>query len=60
MRVLVTGRGSIAQRHVRHLRELIPGVEIAIISGAGEIDPVFGLARCWVELMRALPGSLTP
>lgn len=42
MRVLVTGRGSIAKRHVRHLRELIPGVEIAVISGTGEIDPVFG------------------
>lgn len=45
MRVLVTGRGSIARRHVRHLRELIPGVEIAIISGTGEIDPVFGLCK---------------
>ncbi|MES2190298.1 MAG: Gfo/Idh/MocA family oxidoreductase [Pseudomonadota bacterium] len=42
MRVLVTGRGSIAKRHVCHLRVLIPGVDIAVISGTGEIDPVFG------------------
>lgn len=42
MRVLITGRGSIAKRHARHLRTLIPGAEIAVISGTGEIDPVFG------------------
>ena len=38
MRVLVTGRGSIAQRHVRHLRELLPNVVLAVISGTGEVD----------------------
>lgn len=41
MRVLVTGRGSIAKRHVRHLRELRPDVELAVVSGAGDVDPVF-------------------
>ena len=43
MRVLVTGRGSIAKRHVRHLRELVPDLTIAIVSRSGEIDPVFGV-----------------
>ena len=41
MRVLVTGRGSIAKRHVRHLRELRPDVEFSVVSGSGEVDPVF-------------------
>ena len=41
MRVLVTGRGSIAKRHVRHLRELRPDVDIAVISATGDVDPVF-------------------
>lgn len=41
MRVLVTGRGSIAQRHVRLLRELVPALELAIISSNGEVDAMF-------------------
>ncbi|MES2508727.1 MAG: Gfo/Idh/MocA family oxidoreductase [Pseudomonadota bacterium] len=41
MRVLVTGRGSIAKRHVRHLRALRPDVELAVVSASGEVDPVF-------------------
>lgn len=45
MRVLVTGRGSIAKRHVHHLRQLVPGVEVAVISRNGEVDPVFGLCK---------------
>lgn len=40
VRLLVTGRGSIAQRHVRHARELLPGVELAVVSATGELDPV--------------------
>lgn len=39
MRVLVTGRGSIAQRHVRHLRELLPDVVLAVVSSTGEVAP---------------------
>jgi predicted dehydrogenase len=42
VRVLLTGRGSIAQRHARHLRALIPGLELAVVSGSGEVDAVFG------------------
>lgn len=38
MRVLVTGRGSIAQRHVQHLRALLPDIAVAVISGTGEVD----------------------
>ena len=41
MRVLVTGRGSIAQRHVRHLRDFLPLVEIAVVSGQGQVDDDF-------------------
>lgn len=41
MRVLVTGRGSIAKRHARHLRELRPDVEFSVVSDSGEVDPVF-------------------
>ena len=38
MRVLVTGRGSIAQRHVRHLRALVPNAEVAVVSSNGQVD----------------------
>ena len=38
MRVLVTGRGSIAQRHVQHLRKLLPTLALAVISSSGEVD----------------------
>ncbi len=38
MRVLVTGRGSIAQRHARHLRVLLPDLALAVISSTGEVD----------------------
>ena len=46
MRVLVTGRGSIAQRHVRHLREQVPNLSLAVISSTGEVDA--GLLPCAV------------
>lgn len=41
MRILVTGRGSIAQRHARHLREMIPDLDLAIISSTGDVDACF-------------------
>lgn len=41
MRVLVTGRGSIAGRHVQHLRALIPELELAVVAG-GPVDERFG------------------
>lgn len=41
MRVLVTGRGSIAKRHARHLRELVPDLELAVVSSTGQVDVVF-------------------
>lgn len=56
MRVLVTGRGSIAQRHARHLRALLPDLALAVISSTGEVDSnllpctLFGnmqAALCW-------------
>ena len=43
MRVLVTGRGSIARRHVRHLRALVPGVAVGVVA-AGPLDE--GLGAC--------------
>lgn len=48
MRVLVTGRGSIAQRHVRHLRALRPGVRIGVVArgggGAAAFEPCDSLS----------------
>lgn len=41
MRVLLTGRGSIAKRHVRHLRALVPDLDLAVISSTGEVDNHF-------------------
>lgn len=41
LRVLVTGRGSIARRHVQHLRALVPGVVVAVVAG-GPLDESFG------------------
>lgn len=38
MRVLITGRGSIAQRHSRHLRKQWPQAELGIVAPGGEID----------------------
>ncbi len=43
MRVLVTGRGSIAQRHARHLRDAVPGVALGVLSQSTELG---GLAPC--------------
>lgn len=55
MRVLVTGRGSIAQRHVRHLRELRPDVTLGVFSHGKPADalapfewlPDWDSARAW-------------
>ncbi len=41
MRVLVTGRGSIAKRHARHLREQIPRLDLAVVSSTGVVDASF-------------------
>lgn len=38
LRVLVTGRGSIAQRHVRHLRLQRADAVLAVVSGTGQVD----------------------
>lgn len=38
LRVLVTGRGSIAQRHVRHLRQQRPDAVLGVVSGSGGVD----------------------
>ncbi|MCY1166836.1 MAG: Gfo/Idh/MocA family oxidoreductase [Pseudomonadota bacterium] len=54
MRVLVTGRGSIAQRHVRHLRELVPAVELAVISSTGEMDATFLPCASFSEMQTGL------
>ncbi|PJI96815.1 putative dehydrogenase [Acidovorax sp. 69] len=41
LRVLVTGRGSIAMRHVRHLRQQRPDVVLGVVSGTGQVDASF-------------------
>lgn len=38
LRILVTGRGSIAKRHVQHLRTLAPDAVVAIMAPTGEVD----------------------
>jgi len=60
MRVLLTGRGSIAQRHARHLRMLVPEAEVAVLSG-GEPGPDFGphaWLRSWKEVDRWSPQAV--
>lgn len=42
MRVLVTGRGSIAQRHVAHLRASRPDVRIGVVARGGPAAAAFG------------------
>lgn len=39
LRVLVTGRGSIARKHVEHLRAFVPEAVVAVVSGIGAVDP---------------------
>ena len=34
LRVLLTGAGSIGKRHAQNLRELVPGVELAMVCGS--------------------------
>ncbi|MEO7547357.1 MAG: Gfo/Idh/MocA family oxidoreductase [Ramlibacter sp.] len=39
MRVFITGRGSIAQRHAKYLREQLPQAELGVLAPAGEVAP---------------------
>lgn len=56
MRVLLTGRGSIAQRHARLLRQALPSVMLAVVSGAGAagLDPSFGPCQAVVDFAAGL------
>lgn len=61
MRLLVTGRGSIAQRHVRHWRERVPGGEIGVVSSQGRLDGALEGARVFGSLAQGLawqPGAV--
>ncbi len=53
-RILVTGRGSIALRHVRHLREELPEIELAVLSSTGEVDAGFQPCRVFLTLAQGL------
>ena len=53
-RILVTGRGSIALRHVRHLREELPGLELAVLSSTGEVDSGFQPCSVFMTLAQGL------
>ncbi len=53
-RILVTGRGSAALRHVRHLREEVPGHEVAVLSSTGEVDSGFQPCRVFATLAQGL------
>lgn len=54
MRVLVTGRGSIARRHVSHLRELVDNLELAVVAGMRTVDPEFGSCAVFPTMQAAL------
>lgn len=60
MRVLVTGRGSIAQRHVRHLRELRPDVALGVLSGGKPADALapFEWLPDWVAVKAWAPQAV--
>lgn len=38
LRVLITGRGSIARRHFRELRALVPVLAVAVVAAEGNVD----------------------
>jgi predicted dehydrogenase len=54
LRVLVTGRGSIARRHVQQLRLLAPDAAMAVLAPAGQVDET--LQPC--EILPDLPRGL--
>ena len=54
MRVLVTGRGSIAQRHARHLRALVPNLNLAVVSSTGDVDASFLPCTVFSNMQAAL------
>ncbi len=53
-RILVTGRGSIAMRHVRLLREELAGLELAVLSSTGEVDSDFLPCSVFTSLEQGL------
>ena len=61
MRVLITGRGSIAKRHVEHLHALTSDLELAVVSNTGELDTSFQpchIAANFAEGMAWLPDAV--
>ncbi|MDD2177164.1 Gfo/Idh/MocA family oxidoreductase [Acidovorax sp. D2M1] len=54
IRILVTGRGSIALRHVRCLRDELPGLELAVLSSTGEVDADFQPCSVFTTLSHGL------
>jgi predicted dehydrogenase len=61
MRVLVTGRGSIARRHVKHLRDEVPSVELGLVAGTQDVDRSFQpctLFSNFEEAMQWLPDAV--
>jgi predicted dehydrogenase len=41
VRVLLAGRGSIAQRHARMLREIAPAAQLVVVSSTGTVSDAF-------------------
>lgn len=54
LRILVTGRGSIARRHVRHLRVLRPEAAVAVVAHAGEVDVALQPCEIVADLAQGL------
>jgi predicted dehydrogenase len=54
LRILVTGRGSIAIRHVQQLRLLVPGAALAVVAPAGQADAALHPCDIVPDLARGL------
>lgn len=54
LRVLVTGRGSIARRHVAHLRMLLPDAAVGVISGGAAVDPSLQPCEVLADVVQGL------
>lgn len=54
LRMLVTGRGSIARRHVQQLRALRPDAAVAVVAAGGEVDAALQPCEIVADLAQGL------
>lgn len=60
MRVLITGRGSIAQRHAQHLRLALPEAQLGVLTAASDLAALQPCERltCLEDAWRWQPDAL--